>query len=67
MYCDNIALPHNFLIISLNIFENKCFSDGIRNLKREKKNSKGGFEPGSLCPGLHVCTAESIKDILMPF
>ncbi len=28
-YCDNKALPHNFLIISLIFIENKCFSDGI--------------------------------------
>ncbi len=37
-YCDNKALPHKFLIISLIFIENKCFSDGIWNLKREKKN-----------------------------
>ncbi len=35
---DNKALPHNCLIISLIFIENKCFSGGIWNLKREKKN-----------------------------
>ncbi len=38
MYWDNKALPHNCLIISLIFIENKCISDGIWNLKREKKN-----------------------------
>ncbi len=39
----------NLLINSFIFIKNKCFSDVIWNLKREKKSSsKGGFEPGSI-------------------
>ncbi len=39
----------NFLVISFIFIENKCFSDVIWNLKREKKSSpKGRFELGSI-------------------
>ncbi len=38
-----------FLVISFIFIENKCFSDVIWNLKREKKSSaKGRFEPGTI-------------------
>ncbi len=55
-YWDNKALPtptlilpdtfiFNFLIISFIFIENKCLSDALWDLKREKKNSaKGGIE-----------------------
>ncbi len=55
---DNKALPSptltlhdtfifHCLIISLIFIENKCLSDAIWDLKREKKSSaKGGFELG---------------------
>ncbi len=39
----------NFLIISFTFIENKCLSDAIWDLKREKKSSaKGGLELGSI-------------------
>ncbi len=55
-YRDNKALPNptryfifNFLIISFIFIENKCLSDAIWDLKREKKSSaKGEFELGSI-------------------
>ncbi len=59
-YWDNKALPtptltlpdtfiFNFLIISFIFIENKCLSDAIWDLKREKKSSaKGRIELGSI-------------------
>ncbi len=57
-YWDNKALPtypnptryfiFNFLIISFIFIENKCLSDAIWDLKREKKSlAKGSLELGS--------------------
>ncbi len=55
-YWDNKSLPtptryfiFNFLIISFIFIGNKCLSDAIWDLKREKKSlAKGGFELGSI-------------------
>ncbi len=59
-YWDNKALPTptltlpdtfilNFLIISFIFIENKCLSDAICDLKREKKSlAKGGVDLGSI-------------------
>ncbi len=77
-YWDNKALPtptltlpdtfiFNFFIISLIFIENKCLSDAIWDLKREKKSlAKGGFELGSIA-SKSIYTTETDAELLSFF
>ncbi len=69
-YWDNKALPtptltlpdtfFNFLIISLIFIENKCLSDAIWDLKRQKKSlAKGGLELASKSMHLTIYATET--------
>ncbi len=81
-YWDNKALPtptltlpdtfiFNFFIIFFIFIENKCLSDAIWDLKREKKSSaKGRFELGSIASKsmrLTIYTTETNAELLSFF
>ncbi len=81
-YWDNKALPTptltlpdtfilNFWIISFIFIENKCLSDAIWDLKREKNSSaKGGLELGSIASQimrLTIYTTETNAELVSFF